>query len=695
MNDKDIEKEQGIQRIIKNINKSVGDLFKNKKEEAKNELDQIMRNPDLSADVKIKKISEIQMLFLISSYTCKVLKEFKYEELSNHDSFRLYFEMLFSIVCDEDYGEKLIQIADYYETRFYKYIDNNTKEVLILIKANSNSNMHKLGKAGFMYRECLSLTEVNSVNYAWCNMGLAKLCSFNDKRRCELLEKAREAFLLNGLQRNYIGATMKLIYFYKHYDLKGKRIKELFDELSYIDDKEIEMKNSILHEKAEYLNLIGRNEEALKCIWTILEGSDKSFGEEEKKLASIELGILISNQSQNLVALNKLKEVREVQVNHLKINDSKYKAYKQREEIASILMEKRFNDLRNLDLNKDNDRCDWLICVINSLASDVTSEDRIEYLEEALHIVEYKYNSNADYLEPIYFRFALEYINIDIEDSIKWAEKALELNPFNLDVIRTYSKCLLKIKDWERLLSFYQKQEKLWGEDDINIGWALGQVYYKMKMYNKSFKYLYKVKKQIPKAQEYFDNVVSYLAEKNEEIPYEKKETVYNQSHSVSEIYDAILDFSNYVSSEMRMSFWSYDKDKKKNIWIRNPEEHGKQLLQTFLKARFGNDIEIFPECIIGAGRIDIYIILKNNIKVTIELKMCGGGSYSTNYALEGFEQLNHYMKQKRVHVGYLVIFDGRIRDYSKDIPEKIYKDELNCNSIVIDVRPKTKNLDK
>lgn len=689
------DNEKGIQGVVKNINKTLSDLFKNKKEESKNQLDEIMKNPSFTADIKIEKISKIEMLFFISSYTCEILKKFKYDELSNHNSFRLYFEMLMSMVCNEDYGEKLIQIANYYETRFCKDIDDNTKEVIILIKANSNFNTHKLGKAGFMYRECLKLTKANSVNYAWCNMGLANLCSFNDKRRCGLLEKAREAFLLNGLQREYINTTMKLIYFYKHYDLKGKRIKELFDEISQKGIKELGMKNNILHEKAEYLNLIGENDEALKCIWTILDGYDKSFGEEEKRLASIELGILISNQNQDLDALKKLREIKDFQVRRLKLNNSQYEAYMQRAEIASILMEKRFNDLGNLDLKKGNNEYDWLICVIKSLASDITVEDRIEYLEEALHIVEEKYYSNPDSLELIYFRFALEYVNIDIEEGIGWAEKALNLNPFNLEVMKIYSECLIKIEDWERLLSFYQKQEELWVEDDINIEWALGQIYYKMEKYNEAFKYLSKVREDIPEAKKYFDNVINYLVDNNKEIPYEKKEIVKNQSHSISEVYDTLFYFSKYVSSEMRMSFWAYDRDKKKNIWIKNPEEHGKQLLQTFMKAKFGDDIEIFPECIIGAGRIDIYIILKNNIKVTIELKMCGGGSYSTNYALEGFEQLNHYMKQKSVHVGYLVIFDGRTRDYSKDIPESIYRDGMNFNSIVIDVRPKTKNLDK
>jgi hypothetical protein len=91
-----------------------------------------------------------------------------------------------------------------------------------------------------------------------------------------------------------------------------------------------------------------------------------------------------------------------------------------------------------------------------------------------------------------------------------------------------------------------------------------------------------------------------------------------------------------------------------------------------------------------GAGRIDLYIRL-GLLNVVVELKMCGGGSYSTTYALEGYEQLEHYMDAKRCNIGMLLVFDGRKRDFAKDIPRLKPMGAKTVYSVVVDVRPSVK----
>jgi len=121
-------------------------------------------------------------------------------------------------------------------------------------------------------------------------------------------------------------------------------------------------------------------------------------------------------------------------------------------------------------------------------------------------------------------------------------------------------------------------------------------------------------------------------------------------------------EFGLFISSEMRMSFWQ--KKNAKHEWINYPERHAKQLLRSYLAGRYGLNFRIFEEINAGAGRIDIYIVTLQNEKAIIELKMCGN-RYSRNYAKHGIKQLVHYMQNKDVHNGYLLIFDSRQKDFS------------------------------
>ena len=95
-------------------------------------------------------------------------------------------------------------------------------------------------------------------------------------------------------------------------------------------------------------------------------------------------------------------------------------------------------------------------------------------------------------------------------------------------------------------------------------------------------------------------------------------------------------------------------------------------------------------EVYIGAGRIDIYLQFSNGFKTVIELKMCGH-SYSEAYSLEGRQQLDHYLTNKKVHVGYLLIFDSRTRDFKKNIQPVYVIGQNIVYTIVVDVRPSVK----
>jgi hypothetical protein len=108
------------------------------------------------------------------------------------------------------------------------------------------------------------------------------------------------------------------------------------------------------------------------------------------------------------------------------------------------------------------------------------------------------------------------------------------------------------------------------------------------------------------------------------------------------------------------------------------------------LSGRFGGRIEQFRELNAGAGRIDLYIMLHGGLRLVVELKMLGGGSYSSTYAFSGTDQITHYMDNRECRLGYLILFDARTRDWGKrpsDRPEAPNK----VTEQFVDVRPEVK----
>lgn len=150
-------------------------------------------------------------------------------------------------------------------------------------------------------------------------------------------------------------------------------------------------------------------------------------------------------------------------------------------------------------------------------------------------------------------------------------------------------------------------------------------------------------------------------------------------------------DFARGIKCDQRMSFWQSDKVSQSHKWISRPEKFAKDLLLTFLNARFGTSICAFEEIKSGAGRIDVLIIMPDDQKVIVELKMCGNG-YSEARAKDGREQIKHYLENKNAKLGYLIVFDSRSRNFSKGLQSDTENiDGLSVTTIVVDVRPDVK----
>ena len=119
------------------------------------------------------------------------------------------------------------------------------------------------------------------------------------------------------------------------------------------------------------------------------------------------------------------------------------------------------------------------------------------------------------------------------------------------------------------------------------------------------------------------------------------------------------------MQADVRMRFWVTDGKAKK--WTPSPEAVAQTIVRSFLAAKFGARIHVFEEVAVGAGRLDVYVLGAGGFSAILELKMLGD-PYTTTYAFSGKEQIVHYMEQKKCQLGYLLIFDGRARDFGKGL---------------------------
>lgn len=154
------------------------------------------------------------------------------------------------------------------------------------------------------------------------------------------------------------------------------------------------------------------------------------------------------------------------------------------------------------------------------------------------------------------------------------------------------------------------------------------------------------------------------------------------------EIEEALKLFSAFVSSEKRMRFWERLDPLADYKWATQPERRAQDLLHTYIKARFQDRVSVFEEIATGAGRLDVLLKVDGGLSIILELKICGFG-YSSAYAASGEDQIRHYMEQRKVHIGYLMVFDARLNDFSGTLlaPDAGGQDTI-CE-IFVDMRPR------
>lgn len=596
----------------------------------------------------------------------------------------ILFLMLFA--STEGKGGSSESIIDEYLKEFGDELQPSVKQTIILLKANAAAQNKKLNVANSYYQKAIESTETSIIDKAFAYRGLAMISgSQTDSNNYRYA--AIDRFLEGGEKSE---AVKDLAYLSEILATDSpKKSLELIDQAielhngGSILDKEFSA--ALYHKKAQYLYILNKNIAALECAEIACSLRENLVGNEHEKHASNTLAQslcrIIKNPEKEkyyedkVNAISPLIQTQEFTF-QTKISESINKNEKLEDEFLQDVERSPFSRLK------------FSIYLYYATLNVYTFDEKIEWIDKAKLILNEKEFKNYEY-SLLHFKLAELYIkNNLIDDAVKNYELCLNFNPFYSPATQNCGAILWKEKRWEKSLDFFKHQIEKLG-DSPTLLYAIGRSHFELGDYQEAFSYLIRAKGKVdgPDIPMYIDLCI----EKAENLKLTHlKEDINSQDVPISldSLRQALKDFADTISTNSRMHFW--EKNAGKHEWVSRPEEKCKQHLITALKMKYGkNAIDIIQERIAGAGIIDLYVALRGGLKLVIELKICGGSGYSSTYALSGEDQLIHYLKNSETHVGFLLVFDGRINDFGLGFKEVQSIDSFTIYTVAVEMSPK------
>ncbi|MEZ8584209.1 hypothetical protein AB6C83_06130 [Vibrio cyclitrophicus] len=589
--------------------------------------------------------------------------------------------LLLSLAYASHIGElqEVIKYIELLEGEFSDSLDDRYIDGFTLEKARFAKEEGKRNLAVIYYRELSSKENASPRDTAVAYQGLADL-SNNDEDSAHYSRLSADKFLEAGLKKDAIVNLLLLSKLQaKENPAQALETLETCLKLASSDDLfDRHGKANLLQDKATYLDKLGKKEKALETLEDAFELDEGVFGAEvnlhtsylvaSRYAADLGLEDKSHNYAQKATALASTID-EELFILQTKVSNY----YEENDRLNKVLLDEvlAFNNsgLIGAVLLKES------INPSNTLAQTMTLlDDALKYLEK---------RDDRDVVDLVHFYFALIYQKQGMKGNAEESYlKSLDANPYNYASANNLAALYMEDEQWEKAGEFFSARIKLLGELP-NMCFGYGKALFKQHRYQDAWEYLNKANPDIKELKELKEGCFTNMS-KGQLVTNFKPEVVLQIVSD--DILTALKDFSATVSSKNRMHFWRTDGNGG-HKWNQNPEEIGKQLLIAFLSAKFGKDnIEILQEERAGAGFIDLYLLLAGGLKVVVELKMCGS-PYTSSYAISGEDQIIHYQNNTGSNLGYLVVFDGRKRDYGKGFQELQVIDNKTIYSIAVDVR--------
>lgn len=470
-------------------------------------------------------------------------------------------------------------------------------------------------------------------------------------------------------------------------------IKKYDDILALINERGLlidEIRANIFHAKARRLMEIGNFSTAKNTALEAVHLRRGVLGTEEQLLSSLNLANLAAKQEGDENTADACAE----EANSIMLQTPS-KHFEVADRITKLLdadgIEDAADILRQAEANGD------INLITGAKVAGIYRDETLSPLEklselETFHTELERQGIRGDTLTPVRLAVATLLKELsEFERAIPWYQRIVADQPLNVQTGALLVDTLWKVEQWGEAAIILAAQIKRFGEKPGYL-YAYGRSLFEAGDMNGAITALTKSIKLAENgstielhSRELRDRAFE-LGGTNQPKPLGNAVTY---AVTLKDVHAALSDFAIYISAAKRMVFWQKPKGQSTHKWISRPENLGQTLLHTFLRARFGEHANVFEEIGSGAGRLDILVQFEGGLSAIIELKMLGR-NYSTTYAKSGEEQIRHYMKNLKINVGFLVVFDARDKANGA-----LLLDENNgaftIREVLIDSRPTVK----
>ncbi|KAB8051646.1 hypothetical protein GCN78_11530 [Janthinobacterium rivuli] len=561
-------------------------------------------------------------------------------------------------------------------------------ENIIAIAANGRGESET---ALSIWRRLSATEKVEAVERAWIWRNISLALPYDDLEARQAARSSVDAFLEAGDKIEAATSLMQLSYLLEH-EGPSAALEQLDAMLEIVDQNGLigtELRAALHHARGNRYRELQDWKAAMEEAERAIALRENVLGAEEMLISSLHLA---SQAARNMGLLGRSEnfdlEAKKYEVSKSPIYYSLVrKILGQFESFTLETAESLLEEARSLNNIS-------LICGIQILIAThnplFTVTDRLGMLEGLLRELENRVGSENE-KNPVMIAIAtVLHSDGQYMRAASWFRKILLDKPLDVAARDMLIDCLWKSNDWNGAAVFLKEQIRRSGELP-GLMYAYGRSLVELGDNNTAILVLTKTVK-ISKGNEKFLKLVIELRERALDgggtMPSVSQDSPTIHHVGRKELEEALLDYAKFIASDKRMMFWKYNRDQSDYEWTLRPEKLAQDFLHAFLKARFRDRISIFEELATGAGRLDILLKFDGGLSSIIELKMCGFG-YSSTYAASGEEQILHYMKNRSCHLGYLVVHDSRLDQFSSAllVPERDSKNSVW--EIFIDVRPR------
>jgi tetratricopeptide (TPR) repeat protein len=560
---------------------------------------------------------------------------------------------------------------------------------LLAIRAEIAEHTGKPEVAYARYRELLTRDNLDTVLRAHANWGAFRLSTGDYYIAARHAELAADAFMEAGDRAQAAKCYVCAAKACETLD-RAKAIEMLDKALRVLDTSNslgAEYRAGILHVRAGMMLDWGDCDSAFKAIREAIQIRKTLTGVDDALIASLHLAELVAERKGDEEEVGRL---------HGEIESLRPRADPEtllRDRLAQCPLSD-IGQLRRLHeevLSKKDPRLTAESLIFLGCAHMKSSlSSALEYFETALNLAQRAARLTRDTNLHALIESSIGqayFTHGDHNKAIEWFKKAVAHDPREVTARQNLGGLLMKYQRFGELVEFMETQLRIFGDLPVLLYFygrallangrpsAAAKALHHSKTVCKDPDLLKWIEDWIGKALKELQEAVEISTIRPQQLLAVTRE----------EFGAELRSFAGFIKTERRMSFWRTEAGKHR--FVAAPEKHAKMILHAFLRGRLGDEVVILEEIVAGAGLIDLWIATPGGSRFVVELKMCGK-PYSATYAKAGIEQLAHYMDNKKTHIGYLVVFDSRRRDYGKGIEAEIMAGGNTIMTEFVDIRP-------